>query len=141
MILDVANDVKVFSFIMIITLLAFADPIYVLANSNRDFQGEDGPVFVGYGRSILYIYKAAMGDWDTDGFDGHDSESLLYALWLGCTFLNLIVMLNLLIAIISETFARVNETSLEHSYKEKSAVIADLQAVHTSLQNIKGRFI
>lgn len=66
--------------------------------------------------SILFTYKAAMGDWDTDGFVGHDSAGFLFTFWVVCTLLNLIVMLNLLIAIISDTFTRVNETAIEHSF-------------------------
>jgi hypothetical protein len=37
----------------------------------------------------------------------------------------MIIMLNLLIAIISESFARINEVSQEASYQEKASIISE----------------
>jgi len=42
-----------------------------------------------------------------------------------CTLFNTIVMLNLLIAIISETFSQFKENSLPATYQEMSAMIAE----------------
>ena len=48
-----------------------------------------------------------------------------YLLFVLITFVNLIVMLNLLIAIISDTYARVSVTQIQEAYKQKCEVIAD----------------
>ena len=52
----------------------------------------------------------ALGDFDFD----YEGEPLikyyLYFLFFICTMFNLVIMLNLLIAIISESFAAVNST-------------------------------
>lgn len=90
----------------------------------RDDEGER--VFGNYWKIFIYTYKAAQGDWDTDFYDDASGELFFYLLWIGCTLLNLIVMLNLLIAIISETFAVVNETALQNSYREKVKIIGDM---------------
>ena len=42
-----------------------------------------------------------------------------------CTILNMIIMLNLLIAIISEAFARINQEKDQASFQEKCDIIAD----------------
>jgi hypothetical protein len=50
----------------------------------------------------------ALGDWDTDAL-GSSFLPLVWILFLTATIFNLVIMFNLLIAIISETFAKVNE--------------------------------
>lgn len=42
-----------------------------------------------------------------------------------CTVLNTIIMLNLLVAIISESFARINQEKEQASYQEKCDIIAE----------------
>lgn len=42
-----------------------------------------------------------------------------------CTVLNMIIMLNLLIAIISESFSRINQLKEQASYQEKCDIIAE----------------
>lgn len=56
--------------------------------------------------SILYIYRMVLGDFSVDEF-GTVATPLVYILFLLCTIFNMIVMLNLLIAIISDSYARV----------------------------------
>lgn len=48
-------------------------------------------------------------------------------LFILCTVFNMIIMLNLLIAIISESFAKINEVSVQASYQEKADIIAENQ--------------
>ena len=44
-----------------------------------------------------------------------------------CTLLNVIILLNMLVAIISETFGAINETKVETSYREKVVQILNMQ--------------
>ena len=45
------------------------------------------------------------------------------------TIFNLIIMLNLLIAVIGETFGRVDAQKIEFSYKEKAVQMSTLQRI------------
>ena len=47
----------------------------------------------------------------------NDFEWLVFIL---CCVFNIILLLNLLIAIISETYTRISEMSIQTSYKEKA---------------------
>jgi hypothetical protein len=49
-----------------------------------------------------------LGDFSTDAF-GTEATGLVNALFLLCTIFNMIVMLNLLIAIISASFEKVTD--------------------------------
>jgi hypothetical protein len=74
--------------------------------------------------SVLYIYRMILGDFDTTSF-GTVSVTYVWILFLLCTVFNMIIMLNLLIAIISESFARINSVSVQASYQEKAGIIAE----------------
>jgi hypothetical protein len=65
-----------------------------------------------------------LGDFDTTAF-GTVAVPYVWILFLACTVFNMIIMLNLLIAIISESFARINSVSLQASYQEKASIIAE----------------
>jgi hypothetical protein len=65
-----------------------------------------------------------LGDFDTSAF-GEVSVLLVWVLFLLCTVFNMIVMLNLLIAIISETFAKVTAMADNAAYQEMAAMIAE----------------
>lgn len=50
------------------------------------------------------------------------------AFFVSATILEVIVMMNLLIAIVSATFERVNASSVQYSFKEKVSLISDIYA-------------
>jgi len=59
--------------------------------------------------AIIYSYRMSIGDFDIDPYDDSVEFFSAYILFILSTLLTLIVMFNLLIAIISETFAKYNE--------------------------------
>jgi uncharacterized membrane protein len=65
-----------------------------------------------------------LGDFDTSAF-GSYAVGYMWALFILCTVLNMIIMLNLLIAIISESFANINSVSKQASYQEKARIISE----------------
>lgn len=69
-------------------------------------------------------YKMALGDFDTDSF-GNVAVPLCLIFFYLSTVFNMIVMFNLLIAIISETFATVNSNATLAAFQEKSNMVAE----------------
>jgi len=65
-----------------------------------------------------------LGDFNVEEF-GDCGTELVYALFIMCTVFNTIVMLNLLIAIISETFSTVKENAANAAYQEMASMIAE----------------
>ncbi|CDW71887.1 wd-40 repeat protein [Stylonychia lemnae] len=120
LIIIVINDMKTFLFVMFFTIIAFSDSLLTLSNGNKE-----GERFVhGFGDSIIYTYRIILGDFDVKDFHGCGTE-LVYALFIMCTVFNTIVMLNLLIAIISETFSMVKENASNAAYQEMASMIAE----------------
>jgi hypothetical protein len=65
-----------------------------------------------------------LGDFDTNAF-GSVAVGYVWILFFLCTIFNMIIMLNLLIAIISESFAEVNSVQKEASFREQADIIAE----------------
>merc|ERR1719191_2164002 len=68
----------------------------------------------------------ALGDFDADNF-----EELwqLYVLLILCTFIITVVLLNVLIAVISDTFDRLLERSESSSVKSRAQLIAEIEII------------
>ena len=58
--------------------------------------------------SGLYAYQMIIGSFDTTAF-GEQAVPLVWIFFVGCTVVGNIMMLNLLIAIISNTYSKVVE--------------------------------
>jgi len=138
MIIQCIIDVRVFGAIFLFSILAFANSFYILGRQVYPHpEGEDAslhgelpaPLFSSFSYAVMYTYKTSMGDWDTEAFgENHNSTLLLWFLWVSTTAIALIVLLNLLIAIVSETFVEIMATAEESTYQEKATIIRDLQS-------------
>jgi len=58
--------------------------------------------------ALLYSYMVSIGDFNTDNFSIF-GEAIAWFFFILSSLFVLIVMLNLLISIVSDTFTRVNE--------------------------------
>ena len=67
----------------------------------------------------------ALGDFSI--LDPNTLRTEDWIVFVLCTFLLLILMLNLLIAVISDTFSRVTQNQVEYSYKEKAILVTGMQ--------------
>lgn len=112
-----------FMLILFITIVAFGDSLLKISLANNYIDG--GEPFIGsFVESIEYTYLLTLGDFSLDNF-GNVSVWLVWTLFILCTVFNLIVMLNLLIAIISETFGAVTSNADMAAYKVQASLIAE----------------
>jgi hypothetical protein len=118
-IVEVVKDMRYFLMMLLLTFTAFGDSMRQISSSNpegKDFI--DGTFFTG----IAFIYRMVLGDFDTNGF-GEIAVGYVWILFILCTVFNMIIMMNLLIAIISESFAQVNSSSEQAGYQEMADLI------------------
>jgi hypothetical protein len=104
MIVYVVHDIRFFLMVLFISLIAFGDAFLSLSLAN---ESEENRFVFNLLNSTIYTYRIILGDFDTEQF-GLVSTGLVWLLFLLCTLFNMIIMLNLLISIISESFANVN---------------------------------
>ena len=67
--------------------------------------------------SILNEYLILLGEFHMDAFEDHPNALLCYTFFLGATFLLQIVSLNMLIAIMGDTYDRVMDQRPTHSLR------------------------
>jgi hypothetical protein len=101
---------KNFFLVLLIVSAAYADSLLIISLNS------DNPFASSFIDSLIYIYRIILGDFAVDELYDTKVSWLSMSLFILCTIFNMIVMLNLLIAIISETFAKVNSNSEKATY-------------------------
>lgn len=134
LIVEVVNDMGIFLLVLLITLTAFGDAMLRLSQSNSfenqfiKHSPQDEPAVDEEGNTIYpdeykdlfffaiaYTYRGILGDFDTEAF-GKVATPLVWILWTLHMLFNMIVMLNLLISIIGDTYERVVDNSVQAGY-------------------------
>ncbi len=105
-------DVQVFVFILIITYFGFAEAFLRLS----DASASEGKFLDNYAHALLYTFRLSMGDMSTDTFNSTVQPVTVWLIFIACLAYSNIVLLNLLIAIISESFAFFNSNQEQASY-------------------------
>lgn len=120
-ILAVIVDMKYFLLILFIAMMAFGDSFKVMSMANIE-----GKEFIAGGliESLFYTYLIGLGEFNLDDF-GQVGKTYCTVLFLLNTILTTIIMLNLFIAIISESFDKINSQGAQASYREKAGLIAE----------------
>lgn len=108
MIIEIIKDMSTFILILFASILAFANAFFILDGA---FKGKDvlkasgGDVWL----TFTSTYTMGLGEWETDLYPDSKHTVLLWIFFLLCTFLVQIVLLNLLIALMEDTFDKVSE--------------------------------
>ena len=79
------------------------------------------------------MYKLTMGDFATKQFFG-ESNTFIWLIFIAATFFLQITFLNMLIAIMGNTFSQVMDTKEESSMKERISILADFRLLMRSLR-------
>ena len=111
---------KAFMVILFITIIGFSNAFMVLSLSNKQ---EDERFIEDMTGSFVFVYLIGLGQFDT-GF-GSGNIALCWFFFIVSTLFHQVVMMNLLIAIISETFARVQEEAIACQYQEMASIVAE----------------
>jgi len=84
--------------VLTLTMAGFGDAFLRISNGND----EENQFIHSFIPALLYAYSMILGGYDTEAF-GDVAVPLVWILWILCTVIGMIVMLNLLISIISGT--------------------------------------
>jgi Polycystin cation channel len=117
-IIQVGIDMRHFIFLLFLTIVAFGQAFEEVSKN----MGEDA--ITGRAGGIGYTYSMILG-----GFDVADFETYVpvyfWVLFIAATVFIMIIMLNLLIAIISESFSNINSVSKEANFRERAKIISE----------------
>ena len=127
MLWEVIKDMRSFSVVLLVVILGLGHA-FSLAAHNRDTWNQ-----------LQRVYRMGiMGDFDVDDYhvDGSDLEQhhMLYLFFILITVSITVSMLNLLIAVISDTYDRVNENMVSRLNRARAARIAELERAYGKLR-------
>ncbi len=119
-----------FAAVLALAMLGFGNAFYIMSlnviqPSSSDAPADDGTVpdasadeeapsrFTGgngnFLMALIYSFRTGLGDFSTDGYDTVEGEPWLWIIFLLCAILIQIILLNLLIAIMGDTYGKVTE--------------------------------
>jgi len=111
MIVEMIKDIRVFLLIFFIGIFAFANFYFIMDKGNKEkVIGFDN---ASYMDAVIYTYMQSLGELGYDNFEGSSHASLYWGIFFISTVLLTITLLNLLIAIMGDTYDRVQEVAKE----------------------------
>ena len=116
---------KYFLGVLLLSIGAFGNWFYILARNNTEYPDFAGSSFL---NSFLYSYIQALGQFDTTVFVGTDKH-LYFTIFFLNTMISMIVMLNMLVAIMGDTFDRVMDTAESSMYRELAATMYENEMI------------
>ena len=95
--------------------------------ADRGLSYIDDENLLNYIQTLQETYLLTLGEFEF--FQMEREQQFMWLFFIIGTIFNLIIMLNLLIAVIGETFGRVDAQKIEFSYKEKAVQMSTLQRI------------
>ena len=137
LIIETIYDIRYFIVLFVFILMTFGNAILIMDTGRaerytKEYFSND------YLNIIFDQYLLSMGEFNGDGgyFEvGADRAVLL--IFIGSTFLSSITFLNMLIAIMGDTFAKVNEKKEQSALREKINIIANYCFVVPRTSNLE----
>ena len=131
LIVETIVDIRYFVIIFIVALMMFGVPMYIL-NLNRG--ADDMVVDETFGgiwilNAFYNQYMLSLGEFAIDNFAEGGQTYLCYFFFLCATFLTQITFLNMLIALMGDTFSKVMESQEMYALQTKLGIMNDYTAL------------
>lgn len=125
-------DLRYFINIIAIIMAAFITIFYVFSCNLTDEERAKDPYLQNYTGirfvdAMITVYFITVGEFYYDNYSKGPNWMLIWPMFIACNFLMAIVFMNMLIAMMAETFAQVNSTKLESEIEQNIALICDYQ--------------
>jgi hypothetical protein len=138
LIFQTLSDVKIFAAMLAIILVAFANFFFVINNNTTQDDYHYVGDYVGHSvvDAFIAMYLMGLGEFDMDGYSQGPNVWAAWIMFTLGTALVLVVFMNMLIAIMGDTFGRVLELQEENALQEQASLISD----HIFLMDLKEEF-
>lgn len=132
-IIQVVIDIKWFMFIFVACLFCFGFSFNLLGSNQLEYdniesdEDIDSIQYQTLSSSFMFMWDTCLGGGGSDSFNiGDGSQSkYLYILYISAQFILLIHLLNMLIAIMGETFGNRNEVAEQIKIRDHLAFVID----------------
>ena len=108
LIMETISDIKYFLILFLFIMMCFGSTLLVM-NQGRSSEIYSSKFNISFLDAILNQYVLTIGDYDVEAFHEEGGDIILWCFFILTTFLTQITFLNVLIAIMGDTFDRVSE--------------------------------
>lgn len=143
LIIETVWDIRYFLILFVFILATFGNALMVL-NEGRGEPMYSNTYQVEFFDAMMNQYMLSLGEFDTENFKLRGHDVIVWMLFIATTFITQITFLNMLIAIMGDTFSRVTETKEQSALREKITILSDyvIMVKRESEENgTKNRFI
>eukprot|EP00750_Incisomonas_marina_P009395 INCI15989.1.p1 GENE.INCI15989.1~~INCI15989.1.p1 ORF type:complete len:701 (+),score=109.16 INCI15989.1:253-2103(+) len=132
MLIEILKDMRHFVVILLVILMGFSTAMHVLLNPRSGGRSTDGSdeALVSHAnplRSLVQMWNGVMGAFEFSIYDAAQFSWLAWLLYVSFTFIVIIVMLNLLIALMGDSYERVNNQKEQARQLELAGIIIDTE--------------
>jgi len=123
---DTLHDIRYFLILFVLILMTFGNAVLILSEGREDKLYRDY-TSLEYFNVVLNQYELSLGEFDTENYlsGGEGGDSIAWILFCVATLITQIMFLNMLIAIMGDTFDRVTESKEQSALVEKIRILAD----------------
>ena len=119
-------DILPFFLILPFFMLMFGTSLHILSLSREEDNSIVDPFMSNWVLDILVNeYLLALGEFTMDNFAGEPNSALITLLFILASFLTTVTALNMLIAIMADTFGKVLEAHEKHAREMKISILAE----------------
>ena len=127
---ETLSDIKYFALLLVTTLLMFGVPLLILEGNSADGKELIEGAFNFWVFDLVYNqYLLALGEFGLDNFADHPQAILVYLFFIAATLISQLTMLNMLIAIMGDSFDKVIEHKHVNATRTKLQILGDLSAI------------
>lgn len=131
LITDTLKDIQAFTIIFIVALMMFGMPMYILQLNRSEDNAIVDEVFgnIWILNAFYNQYMLSLGEFAIDNFAEGPQVYICYAFFLVATFLTQLTFLNMLIAIMGDTYAMVMESKEKYALLTQREILSDYSAL------------
>jgi hypothetical protein len=122
MLVKILTNISAFVLVLAAVIVAYSHALFLL------FRRQTTSTYSSW--DVLFLmYQAMLGDFDTTDFDANPWPGLVRLLFVGFTFTVTVIMLNLLIALMTDIYGRVQRNVENEWLVERCKIILEVEAL------------
>ena len=130
LIVSTISDLLRFVYIVLVIMAAFVTIFFVISCNLTDEERKKKPYLQNYTGSriadaMITVYFIMVGEFFVDNFNQGPNQILLWPIFIICNFLLAVIFMNMIIAIMSQTYQEVSNRQLQSGLEQKIALISD----------------
>lgn len=88
---------------------------------------------------MITVYFITVGEFFYDHYNEPPNNVIIWPMFIVCNFLMAVVFMNMLIAIMSQTFSEVNSTKIESELEQRIALMTDYEDLFDMNKEFAGK--